>query len=332
MREDLKKRDEAELHDLRGSRSQRYGRWAGWVFGAGLVAYLLHQLAEIGWAQVWEAVPRTPLFYGVFVVLYLALPLFEAAVYRLVWEVRPDVVLPALIRKRIFSKYVLDYSGEAYLYWWARRRLGRPTRQLLAGQKDNLLLSSATSTAFALALLGGLVVSGAVAMPGFLRMQDSDTAVLGLVAAGLAILAVHFRRRILSLPGRVLVQVAVLHLGRLTAVHLLQVVLWCSAAPQVPLTAWLTLLAAQVAIGRLPLLPHRDLALVGVGIELAASLGAPAAVVASVLLAAASLEKLLSLVLFAGLGGRKAWSGRTSPAQPSAPPVAANSLVDCENL
>ena len=80
--------------------------------------------------------------------------------------------------------------------------------------------------------------------------------------------------------------------------HVLQVCLWVAVEPSVPLTSWLALLAAQIVLTRVPFLPGRDLVFVSAGLGLSGYLGVESAVVASVLLTTAILDRGLNLLLY----------------------------------
>ena len=53
---------------------------------AAVIVYLIYKLSTVGWAEVFGALPETPLFYLLFLLRYLALPLSEIPAYELVWK------------------------------------------------------------------------------------------------------------------------------------------------------------------------------------------------------------------------------------------------------
>ncbi|MCY3738766.1 MAG: hypothetical protein OXG13_20370, partial [Gemmatimonadaceae bacterium] len=119
-----------------------------------------------------------------------------------------------------------------------------------------------------------------------------------LVLGALFAAARAMRRRLLSAPPPVAAAVGAAHLFRQAAVHALQVALWAVVEPSVPLTSWLTLLAAQIVLTRIPFLPGRDLVFVGAGLGLSGYLSLESATVASILLTTAVLDRGLNLVLY----------------------------------
>lgn len=269
------------------------------VLTLGIVAYLVFRLAGIGWEQVWTSLPRTPWFYVIFVGIYLTLPLFQAAIFGLIWKRPTWQLLGATLKKRVYDKDVMSYSGDVYLYFWARQHTGFSDRRLLHNIKDNAIVSSVTSTIVAFGLLGAFLLGGMIELPeAFARHSVAYT--LGAVIIGGAIvgLGIRFRHVVLKLAGRLLLAVAGLHLLRLLIVQGLQILQWNVVIPEVALQVWFTFLAAQIIVSRIPLLPSRDLIFVGAGIELAAAVQVPAAAVAGMLLVHSVLDKTLNLLLF----------------------------------
>jgi hypothetical protein len=68
--------------------------------------------------------------------------------------------------------------------------------------------------------------------------------------------------------------------------------------PEVPIAVWLTFAAALIIVNRIPFMPGKDLLFVGAGIELAMHLDVATAQVASMLLVASVLTKVLNLSVF----------------------------------
>ncbi len=293
----------------RTAAGQRVVRVGGVLFTLGIVLYLVEQLGEIGWMEVWAAAPATIWFYVLFAIMYLTLPVFESVVYSMVWNMPPHRVFFPLLKKRVYSRSLVDYSGEAYLFVWARQRVDLPERQLLATIKDSVLASVAASTAVAGLLLAGALFTGLLVLPeGLTRPYVSYSLAVVLGAVGLGYAVFKFRHYILFLPAETLKKILALHVGRLLVLQVLQVVQWMVVYPDVPLKAWFTLLAAQIVLYRIPFLPQRDLVFAGVGLQMAGWIDFTAASMAGLLLTVSVLEKganLLSLGLAAvAEGGR----------------------------
>lgn len=276
------------------------------VFTVGLVAYLALQLSRIGWSQVLGSVPTKPWFYLAFGAFYFTVPLYEGLALRLLWQCPLRRSFPALMKKRVYSRQLLDYSGEAYLYWWSKNNIDRPARELVHSLKDNIIISSTMSALVAVAAMLGLLLGGYVVLPA--GMQYRATYLIA-VATGLVVLlalTVKFRRRIFWLPRRTMAMLAGIHAARLVSLLVLQLLMWTTVDASVPLSSWLSLLSVELIIARIPFLPNRDLVLLGTGMQMAVAIQVELQVLAGMLLAASVLEKGLNLLFF-GLFTAVSW-------------------------
>ena len=292
------------------------------VIAAAVVVFLYIRLNEIGWDATWAALPRAPMFYVFFAVAYWILPLAELLIYRALWPIRWRA-LPVFIRKRVYNELMFDYSGEAYLYLWAKDAVPGSTRAILSTIKDVNLLSGLASNSLTLLMLPVVILGGHVAL---LATPGGDPLVPLLLCAVLALLLMTmlfvFRRRIFSLSKRDTLAVGGLHAVRLVTIFTLQVAQWSAALPQVPIGEWLMFLAAQLLLTRIPFLPNRDVMMMWLGVALAKAIAAPQAQVASMFLAAGALSLathafMYGVVLVVGLVTRKGQTDGQSAHPPS---------------
>lgn len=268
-------------------------------FTVSIIAYLVYKLTLIGWDNVWESLPQTPWFYILLLAIFFTLPVFQVFIYRVAWKVKPWDLFLGLLNKRVLDKDVLGYSGEMYLYAWARKYVDKPDKEILHVLKDNVILSSAASTLVAVVLLVIFFVFGQVSIPEeWMNPNVTLLVVLGFCAVLVIGLAVKFRKRILFLKRKQILAIFGLHICRLLVVQGLQVIQWMVVMPEIPLTNWLTLLAAQIIITRIPLLPSRDLIFMGTGIEMSQFINVSTSSMAGMLLASSVLNKILNLIFF----------------------------------
>ena len=273
----------------------------GRLLFVGLVlSYLAYRFTSIGWATVLSALPTSPFFYATVLLMYFLLPLSEALIYSRVWKTGYRRCLAPLLYKRVLNQDIVDYSGEVYLFVWAKDRLGVPKRTIAASMKDNLIISSIVSISTAVGLVGLLLGTGLI-IPSDLVDNPSWM----YVAAGAAIamlvggLITRFRRAIFSLPRRLLAGMSAVHTARFLSGYVLQVVQWWIVVPDASFQSWALLLVLMVVTNRIPLLPSKDLVFVGAGVEMSAMLDVPVAAVASMLLVRSLADKLLNLLIFA---------------------------------
>ena len=285
------------------------------LVGLAALFVIVRELSHIGWRELWAGLPSSPAFYAVFMAIYFLGPGIDALIYGRLWGTSPLCNLPVLLRKRIFNEIVVDYAGEAYLYIWAKRNLALDGRKLASTIKDVNLLSGAASNVVTLVLIAGFIAGGYGAM---LASIDPDVMHAVMAVAALAItvplLLFVFRGRLLAVSRGALVAIMSAHISRILLVLALQVVQWSAALPQVPAAQWMLFLTAQMLVTRLPLLPNRDIVLMGLGVALAPLISAPQNHVASMFVAAGALSLITHAVIFVVTAARP-------PVQPEPQPA-----------
>lgn len=289
------------------------GQWilkgVRWAFIAGIVGYLAYQLTTIGWQEVGTALPTTPWFYILLLLMYATLPLTEAVLYGTAWSARYRDLLPVLFRKRVLNNDVLGYSGEAYFYFWARRETNLDTGTVLHTVKDNVIISSVTSTTVAFGLLAAFFLTGQIELLRQFLPSEGYTVVGGIAIAIIVVsVGVTFRRSILSLPSSLLWLLGAGHLTRFILNNGFQVLQWAIVIPAVPAGTWITLLTLYIVINQLPFLPARGLLFVSAGVGLSGSLQIPEAPLASMLLAQNLIDRALNFLVYVGTTAAEAVS------------------------
>jgi hypothetical protein len=126
----------------------------------------------------------------------------------------------------------------------------------------------------------------------------SYIAVATIIGALLVTVAIHFRRRIISLTADRALAVLAIHVIRMLVVLALQAVQWSVVLTHVPFRTWLVFLTAQIVLTRIPFLPNKDLIFLGVGLGLSSMVDAPAAATAGMLLAGGTLTQGANLAVF----------------------------------
>ncbi len=292
---------------------------------AGVVLYLISKLTVIGWHEVWDALPTTPWFYIIFIIMFFTFPLAELLVYRIMWKVDFKGQFGVFVRKRVYNYAVLSYSGEAYMAFWARRRLDIRDRVIFSTIKDSNILSGLASNSFTALLLAVFFLTGQLSI-----ITDADpdyksylilAALVGLI---LVPVVLRFRKHIISLAPDVAKKVFLIHLTRLVLLLLLQTLQWSVVLPDVPFNMWLLFLTAQLVLTRVPFLPNTDLLVAGLGLTLMGYVDAPQATLASMFVAAGALSQAMNFAAFLATSVRL-----YAPRQrPLAPPAADSETRD----
>lgn len=278
----------------------------GVAVSIGLVAAILVQLGGAT-SDALKMIVRLPLgVWPVLVALYLTQPICDFAVYHRLWNL-PARAFETLLRKNVINEVVLNYSGQAYLYVWARRAAGTVATPFGA-IKDASIIS---------ALLGNLLtlILAAVSATqlrdlGLVR-QLGPTLWLGLIPIAISVGLLVFGRQVFSLRPAQLAFVSAAHGLRLVVFTALTVLVWQMALPDVAPGVWLVLMAVRYLVSRIPLLPNKDL-IVGNLVLLLMGAHAPVAL----LMAALALTTLfMHLSVIVGLGAIDLVRGLGRPAR-----------------
>lgn len=285
---------------------------------AAVVFFLVVQLSRVGWGALLSSLPETPWFYLIFALRYFLQPLSEIPAYGLVWRAPLRRHWSAFLRKRVYNFAVMGYSGEAFFTLWARRTLRLSDRDILAGVKDNTLISALVSNTVTAATIAALYAYSDLdrevsSMPGGRVLF----ALAFLSSAGLAIAGVVFRRQLIGTAPAVTRRIIAVNGVRIVLSLFLQAMLYACVIPDAPLSAWMTFIALQLVVSRIPLLPNKDIVFLTAALTLAPEIGAPEAAIAGMLLAEAGLSQLFNLTLFAATTHhalRRSGGGELSPA------------------
>lgn len=269
-------------------------RWAVPVLLLGLLGY---RLTQIGWADMWAARPANFGFYLVLPLIFFAQPAADLAIYRYLWKVGKEVSLGVMLRKRYLDNVVLDYSGEAYFYFWAQHKLPLPKHVLLNGIKDSNVLSAGAGVSMVLLALAAAIVSGAVRLPSVLSQHFWATATACGVPLLLCLVLAMGGRKVTSLSRAQIATTYAIHMLRAFVGLALQFVLWRLSGALPNSLVCMQFVVLQLLINRLPLVPNKDLIFVGAGIAMAGWMNLSAPSVAAVLVIGTAFDQLFGFAL-----------------------------------
>ena len=269
---------------------KRLSRLAAPTLSVAVLSVALYQLHRVSWPALVDLLPRSPLFWIGFALVYSAQAVADWLIYRRLWGT--TVGLADLFRKAIHNDLLIGYAGEAALYARARTG-GRSAGDVLADLKDVSILSAAVGN-------GLTILVALVAWPAWQRLHLHVPFGGWAAAAGVVLLlsppllVLVARRAVLRLGRADLGFVTAVHLGRAVATNALTLAIWHLALPDIGATVWIALLGLKLLASRLPLLSNKELVFAGAAI---AVLGAEAK--AAELL---TLLATLTLLVHAGLG------------------------------
>lgn len=266
----------------------------------GIIGYLAYKLYDIGLARVVESLPLNPLFYLLFFVIYFSLPLSEIYIYGVKWNFRGYRAFLVFVQKKVLNTDVLGYSGEFYLFYWAKEKLKIPAVEAMKFVKDNNILSSLSSTFISVILLIFFLTQGYINPEDYLPQIENQLTYLWIGLALLVVLfaAYKFRSYILSISLMDAAKISAIYTGRLIFTNLIQIIQYKIAEPSIPWAVWFSLMAVQIMSTRIPFLPSRDVLYVSVALEMSVVLNVPEAQLVGVLTANLILKKLIGAVSF----------------------------------
>lgn len=285
------------------------------IFLTLILSYLGYKLYYIGWHSVWHYLPTSPLFYGIFMVLYFSLPLTDLFIYRLIWSFDMIRNIPVFIKKRVLNKDVLSYSGEVYFFTWVRKTLNHSDREVAEAVRDVNITSAAASTSVTIILLTFYALKGRINLYDIIGHPDIRYFIIGGFIILLIIpLVLRFRKYIFTMPLSRALIIYSMHFTRLLIGQVLQIFLWAIAMPSISLETWFTYAAVSVLVSRIPFPSNKNLLFLGVGVELATRLQIPEAAMFGLLGTIVALDKLLNFAFFIFITLWDRYAGSQNPA------------------
>lgn len=275
------------------------GSWLKRTVMAAILGIIIWNLSRIGWQEVIRSLPSHPGFYLIFALLYLSLPVAEVFIYRQVWNFRAWQGFRAFLNKRVYNNELVGYSGEFYLYLWAKQKLGLPGKQVMKNIRDSNILSALVSYVVAFTLVGALVFTDAIVLSDWFGNVDWFFVLFGAIIAVVLIgVGIQFRKHLFALPMATALRIFLIYFTRFILHHAGLVAMWMVAMPGAPLQVWLSFIAMYIVINRLPFFPSKDLLFALAGIELSRVVGVNPAEVAGMLLVYSALNKLMNMAMF----------------------------------
>jgi hypothetical protein len=264
-----------------------------------IIIYLGNKLFQLGWQAIWDHLPMQISFYLLFLLLYFSIPVTELFLYRLFWKYDLIKNFPTFMKKRIFNTDVLGYSGEVYFFNWARENINQKEIQLAETIRDNNIISSLASTTITITLLVIFIHNGHTAIMNYLGRLDNRYYLLAILMVIILVpLILRFRKYIFSMPIKTALAVYAIQILRMSLGQVFQIAQWAVVLPSVPLATWITYAAIAILLARIPFPSNKKLIFMGVGVEIASSLGIPEAAMFSLLGTIVALNKIFNFSLF----------------------------------
>ena len=115
------------------------------VFQLLIIGYLVYQISQIGFKDFLVSIPLNPLFYIIYIIIYISLPTIEYIIYAKKWNFIDKNLIRTLFKKKVLNTDVLGYSGEVFLFIWAKKYINKNRSNIIYLIKDNNILSALAS-------------------------------------------------------------------------------------------------------------------------------------------------------------------------------------------
>ncbi len=223
------------------------------------------------------ALTHLPVGFWVAALAYVLVhPLADLAIFRRVWSVH-EGMFGALTRRFLSNELMFAYSGDVYLFAWARGRgIAAPAHAI----KDISLLSALVGNGVTVALVVPFLAGRGLATMGLSVPHVAMSCAL-VIAPSVGMISL--RHRLLKMPGPDVLFVAGIHAVRAVAMLGLLIPMWLTVEPGLTLDTCVLFLTLRQLVSRLPFMPGKDMLFVaavaaigktGGAASLAAALGA----------------------------------------------------------
>mgnify|MGYP000265036649 CR=1 FL=1 len=303
----LKQKLEVYFSSDRGKLTAKIFKYAIQALVIGILAW---QLWNIGLVAVMKDFPVHPMFYLLFLLIYFSLPISEFFTYKRHVPLRFLDSQTIFLKKRIYNKTVVGYSGELQLFFWLKKHHDIPEKQAFRIVRDNNTLSTIASTFVTVTLLAGFILTGNIALLENLNINVGGYLTgIAFVIVLLVLLLRRYKEYLYSMNRRDTLSILGIHSIRLYLLAFFQILQWAVVMPEVETYIWITIISMQIILSRLPFIPNKDLLFIAASLEFGQHADISATGLAALLVVNHVLDKLLNGVLFTWLSIRDKKSG-----------------------
>jgi hypothetical protein len=271
---------------------------------------LVRNLSKIGWLEVWYARPENPFFYLLQILAYVLLPISEWIIYRRLLTSDSRLTPAVFFQKRYLNAMVVEYSGEAYFFLWAKNTLGIETKKLMQVVRDSTLLSGVAGLALLCVVFLFFIFLGHNNVQEILRNWYGSILAVALLPLVPCLVIVFGRKHLTYLTHREMAWTFCMHLSRSIINFFLEVLAWWLSGALNGLILCFDFVALRFVLSRLPFIPGKELIFLGAGLELSGALDLSRPHVAAVLIIMTVFPQILDFLLVMTSRVRGAWRSR----------------------
>tara|TARA_B100000575_G_C23143622_1_gene666647 strand:+ start:2932 stop:3840 length:909 start_codon:yes stop_codon:yes gene_type:complete len=238
------------------------------VFQLLIVGYLVYQIGQIGLNDFLLSIPLNPLFYIIYIIIYISLPTIEYIIYAKKWNFIDKKLIRALFKKKVLNTDVVGYSGEVFLFIWAKENINKNKSSIIYFIKDNNILSALASGVVSITLLLYFILNGYINFDNIFLNNEKNYFLLSIsLIIILIFISIYYKNYILHIRLLEGIWIFLLHSFRILIINILQIIQWHLVMPEIILSVWFTYSAVQIIISRIPFLPSLDALFVNIILE-----------------------------------------------------------------
>lgn len=262
----------------------------------GVTSYLLYQLSNIGWGDIWGALPTSPLFYALSLGFVLAPVVAEIFAYQTISE-RPAIRHARLfLRKHVWNKAVMNFSGDAYFVQKLSQQPGMDLRRAAIVLKDMTIIRAFVANSWIV-----LLATAAIALGKFDVLQNiaivSPTLVMAVSVFCISVVGggLILFRKLTRLKFMTAAKVAAIYVVRSCVIGAILVTQWSLAIPGNAMAVWFVFLIVFYITKKSPV--GGELVFASVIVSLP-GLGGDTAAVAAMLITFAAVAQIVYFIGF----------------------------------
>jgi len=265
------------------------------AFGA-ILAYLAYQLTKIGWAEIFAALPSSPLFYLLSIGFVLAPVLAEIFAFQTITRRKVGSFGKVFLRKHVFNKAVMNFTGDAYFVQKLSQLKTLNLKRAAIILKDMTLIRAFIANAWIVALvIAALCLGKFDVLQNIVSTSPLIAGAMGLFSVLVVGGALILFKKLTRLTVGVAAKVGAIYLARSFVVAAILISQWSLAIPGQEIATWFLFLLVFSLTKKSPV--GGELVFASVVVTLP-GLGGDTAAVAAMLVAIAAVTQVLYFVGF----------------------------------
>ena len=256
-----------------------------------IVSYLTYQLSKIGWADIFHALPTSPLFYALSIGFVLVPVLAEILSFQTITGKKTSKLGKVFLRKHIFNKAVMNFSGDAFLVQRLSKYQDLNLRRAAIILKDMTLIRAFSANLWIISLVVAAILSGnSSLLERFTAISPGFVTLTALLCMSFCAGAVLLFRKLTRLSSTTALKVSAIYLTRAAIVSGILMAQWSLASPGTSMGAWFIFLIVFSLTKKSPV--GGELLFASIVVSLP-GLGADNAAIAAMLIAIAGVTQFI---------------------------------------